>query len=219
MCVGTKSWLISLFLLLAFVRPSASQEQDPQVLLSQTIEILRERVLRDEELIAKDAHHAIEIVDTLLSPHVDMRLSSRLVLGSHWDAATVPQREAFVDGLTRLLLRVFATHISGLSSAEVTYSPTEYRGEENTRAVVRTQVTRPGFSEVPVDYRFYQSTDGWKVYDVSIFGISLIKTYHLTVEAELEEVGLDGVIERINAKSPLPDAAALSDQDPVQPPG
>jgi phospholipid transport system substrate-binding protein len=204
-------------LLVALVQPSASQAQDPQVLLSTTIETLRERVLRDEELIAKDPRHASELVNTLVSPHVDMRLSSRLVLGSHWDAATDTQRDAFVDSLTRMLLRVFAIHVSGFSNAEVTYSPTEYRGEENTRAVVRTQVTRPGFAEVPVDYRFYQSTDGWKVYDVGVFGISLIKTYRATIEAELKEVGLDGVIDRINAKNPLPDAATLSAQDPHHP--
>ncbi|MFT4580831.1 MAG: phospholipid transport system substrate-binding protein [Gammaproteobacteria bacterium] len=217
MRVCTKSWVVAVFLLLALVQPSASQDPDPQVLLATTIGSLRERVLRDEELIAKDARHAVELVDTLVSPHVDMRLSGRLVLGRHWDGATDLQRDAFVDGLTRLLLRVFAVHISNFGSAEITYSPTEYRGKENSRAIVRTQVSRPGFSEVTVDYRFYQSANGWKVYDVGIFGISLIKTYHLTIEAELKQVGLDGVIDRINAKSPLPNAAALSDQDPIHP--
>jgi len=191
-------------------QPLAAEMQDPRDLLNSTIEALREHVLSDQVLIASDPGHAMLLVEKHVSPHVDMRLASRLVLGKHWNGATATQRDGFVDSLRRMLLRIFAVHIRDFSSAEVRYSPTEYKGQDNRRAVVRTQVIREGLPEVTVDYRFYRADEQWKVYDIGIFGISLIKTYHLTLKADLKALGIDAVIEQINAKTLSPNAAAVS---------
>ena len=194
--------------LLVIVLAQASEVSDPRDLVDTTIETLREQVIRDQALIESDPEYAMQLVEGILSPHVDIRLTSRLVLGRHWKEASVQQRDAFVDGLRRLLLRVIALHISDYHEAEVAYSPTIFKGENDQRAVVRTEVSRSGVPPVSVDYRLYRSADGWKVYDVSILGISLVKTYHITIEYDLKKYGLDGVIRQINAKSPLTKADA-----------
>jgi phospholipid transport system substrate-binding protein len=136
-------------------------------------------------------------------PHLDMHLASRLVLGRHWQDASAVQRDAFVDGLRRLLIRIFAAHIGDYHDAEVEYFPTIFNGDRHQRATVRTRVSRGGSPEVSVDYRLYLTDNGWKVYDVAIFGVSLVKTYHITIDSDVEKLGLDGVIEQINAKVPL----------------
>ncbi len=188
----------------------AAEISDPRVLVDATIETLRENVHRDQALIEGDPEYAMQLVEGILSPFVDLRLTGRLVLGAHWKEATAAQREAFVDGLRRLLLRVFALHVSDYQEAEVAYSPTVFKGKNQQRAVVRTEVTREGVPPVAVDYRLYRSIDGWKVYDVSIFGVSLLKTYHITIQYDLKKHGLDGVIEQINAKVPLTKADSFS---------
>ena len=71
------------------------------------------------------------------------------------------------------------------------------------RAKVRTQVSRAGSPAVPVDYRLHRVDGVWKVYDVAIFGVSIVRTYHATIDADIRERGLDSVIEQINAMSPL----------------
>lgn len=189
---------------------SVASQVDPSELLATTIETLRARVIDDYERVSGDPHYAMSLVEQLIAPHVDMRLASRLVLGKHWNDASDPQRDAFVAGLTKMLLRVFAGRVQDFSAADVTYMPTEFVGSDNKRAVVRTMVSRPGLAEVAVDYRFYDSPKGWKVYDVGVFGVSLIKTYHVTIDNQLKELGLDRVIDDINSRSPLPDAAAAS---------
>jgi ABC-type transporter MlaC component len=60
----------------------------------------------------------------------------------------------------------------------------------------------------------YHATDGWKVYDVSVVGISLVKTYHITIAGELKQHGIDSVIAQINAKSPLRKAGPGAFPDP-----
>jgi phospholipid transport system substrate-binding protein len=196
-------------LLIMCVSAPAVGAPDPRVIVDTTIETLREHVIRDQARIEDDPEYAMALIEDLVSPHVDLRLASRLVLGSHWNDATPAQRNAFVDGLQRLLLRVFALHISDYRDAQVDYSPTVYKGDKNQRAVVRTAVSRNGVPPVRVDYRLYRGSDGWKVYDVSVVGISLVKTYRLTIEYDLQKYGLDRVIEQINAKMPLHEVGRL----------
>jgi len=189
------------------VAAPAGPLEDPQQLVDATIEQLRAEVTRDSQLIDADPVYAMDLVESAIAPHIDVRLTSRLVLGRHWRDAKPAQRDRFVDGLRRLLLRLIATHINDYRDALVAYSPTVFKGEHNKRATVRTQVSKAGTPPVSVDYRLYLTKAGWKVYDVAIYGISVVKTYHLTLDADIRKLGLDGVIDEINAKFPLPEAA------------
>jgi phospholipid transport system substrate-binding protein len=191
--------------LFALVHPVAAEVADPRDLLETTIETLRRNVIRDQMQITRDPNHVIKIVESVVLPHVGMRLASQLVLDVHWKEATPVQQDAFVDGLQHLLMRMFVGHVS---NANVAYLPTEYRGNSADRAIVRTQVSREGVPKVAVNYRFHHSERSWKFYDIEIFGISLVKNYHMTLKGELCEHGLDGVIERINSGNPVPNGTA-----------
>jgi phospholipid transport system substrate-binding protein len=63
--------------------------------------------------------------------------------------------------------------------------------------VVRTQVRRDNGTQVPVNYSLRKNDQGWMAYDVSIEGISYIKSYRTDFDAEIAQKGLDAVIERI----------------------
>lgn len=182
---------------------SSADVPDPRVLVDTTIETLRAQVNEEQARIKHDPVYAMDVVADAIEPHMDVKLAGRLVLGRHWLGASEAQRAGFVDGLRRLLLRVFALHISDYTDAEVTYSPTVFSGKAGQRAQVRTQVARPGSPAVPVDYRLHRVGGAWKVYDVAIFGVSIVRTYHLTIDADVRARGLDGVIEQINTMSPL----------------
>ena len=202
-------WVIVPCIALAVGAASASATQDPRDLVDTTIETLRENVQRDAALLDTDPAHALSLVERVVAPHIDIRLASRLVLGRHWVAATDLQRDAFVDGLRGLLMRIFAIHLRDYSTAEVAFAPTVLHGDDKRRAVVRTEVTRAGIPPMNVDYRLYHTDGRWLIYDVSIFGISVVKTYRLTIDGELERHGIDGVIQQINALLPMNDALSL----------
>lgn len=87
-------------------------------------------------------------------------------------------------------------------------------GQDKLRAIVRTEVSRDGIPPVRVDYRLHHSNGAWKIYDVSVLGISLVKTYHVTIDGELQRHGLDGVIQQINALRPFNDAAGVRLAEP-----
>jgi len=47
----------------------------------------------------------------------------------------------------------------------------------NTKARVKTKIIRENNIEIPVDYSVRRKSDGWRIYDVNIEGVSLVKNY------------------------------------------
>ncbi|MBT8447965.1 MAG: ABC transporter substrate-binding protein [Gammaproteobacteria bacterium] len=184
--------------------PAAAEASDPQVLVRETVATLRDAVEADLRLVGEDPFAAMDLLEQVLSPHVDLPLISRLILGRRWKAATPAQQDAFIDAMHRMLLRMFALHIKDYHDVSVDYLPTEYRGDNGQRAIVRTRVASPGRPTASVDYRMTRDGATWKVYDVSLFGVSIVRTYHQMVKSVVAKQGIDGLIADMNAMAPLP---------------
>ncbi len=63
--------------------------------------------------------------------------------------------------------------------------------------MVRSELIRAGAQPVPVDYRMYRADGRWRVYDVSIDGVSFASTYRSSFDAEVRQGGIDGLITRL----------------------
>jgi phospholipid transport system substrate-binding protein len=71
----------------------------------------------------------------------------------------------------------------------------------DTDALVRTEVQQPGNKPVPIDYNLEKLESGWKVYDVTVAGISLITNYREQFAQEVRNGGIDGLIQSLAAKN------------------
>ncbi len=68
-------------------------------------------------------------------------------------------------------------------------------------ASVRTEVRRSNGTRVPVNYSLRKTEAGWKVWDVVIEGISYVKSFREDFGAEIDQKGLDAVIQRLQAQN------------------
>jgi phospholipid transport system substrate-binding protein len=66
---------------------------------------------------------------------------------------------------------------------------------------VRTQVTLDDGETVPVNYGLVERNGEWKVYDVTIEGISYVRNFRSELDAEISKDGLDAVITRLESES------------------
>ncbi len=62
---------------------------------------------------------------------------------------------------------------------------------------MRTEVKRSNGTRVPVNYSLRKTPEGWKAWDVVIEGISYVKSFRNDFGAEIDQRGLDAVIERM----------------------
>ena len=144
----------------------------------------------------KDLGKVYALVDRVLLPHFDTRYAAQQVLAKHWRTATPEQRDRFIKAFYQSLLRNYGTALLEFNADRMTILP--FAGDLSSgRAVIRTQVKRDNGTQVPVYYSVRKTEQGWMAYDVSIEGISYIKSYRTDFGAEIEQKGLDAVIDRI----------------------
>jgi phospholipid transport system substrate-binding protein len=187
--------LCGLALCAAAAAPAAEADEPSQIIQNAANEMLKDLDAHRAEY-RKDPDKVYALVDRVLLPHFDTQYAAQQVLAKHWRTATPAQRERFINSFYRSLLRNYGTALLDFTADRLIIMP--FKGDISTgRAVVRTQVRRDNGAQVPVNYSLRKSDKGWMAYDVSIEGISYIKSYRTDFDAEIDQKGLDAVIERI----------------------
>jgi phospholipid transport system substrate-binding protein len=69
---------------------------------------------------------------------------------------------------------------------------------------VRYQFSRSGGKPVLVAYEMRKTGAGWKIYDISVEGMSLVLTYRTEFDGILKQEGIDGLIKRLAQKNAPP---------------
>jgi len=187
--------LCGLALCAAAVAPADEADEPSQIIQNVANEMLNELDAHRVEY-RKDPTKVYALVDRVLLPHFDTQYAAQQVLAKHWRTATPAQRERFVNSFYHSLLKTYGTALLDFTADRLTILP--FKGDISTgRAVIRTQVRRDNGTQVPVNYSLRKNDQGWMAYDVSIEGISYIKSYRTDFDAEIAQNGLDAVIERI----------------------
>lgn len=171
---------------------------DPAAMVDSKIdEILSELEARQDEMEG-DPEASYEFIEELLLPVFDVPYATRLVMGRHGRDASPSQRREFGQAFYRFLVRSYADALVEYdpSSFNVEVHPVE--GEPDPRRTrVRTEIIRESAENIPVDYTLRYTDDGWKVYDVTVEGVSYITNYRNSFDSEIRQRGLDAVIERL----------------------
>jgi len=190
-----------LALVLALLVPGAAATADtaPQELVRETTERVLAELDTQQGRLQSDPQFVFELVDEIVLPHFDFERMARLVLGRHWRDATEEQRGRFVAEFRRLLVRTYATALRDYSGQEVRFRPFRPDASDPDEATVRTEVSPPGGAPgIPINYRLRRGEDGaWKVYDISIEGISLVTNYRGSYARTVQTEGLEVLIEQL----------------------
>ncbi|HEV2322026.1 MAG TPA: ABC transporter substrate-binding protein, partial [Gammaproteobacteria bacterium] len=152
--------------------------------------------------LEKNPQELYDLVGKILLPHFDFGMASRLVLGQAWRNATDAQRKAFQDAFYKYLVHSYADALlkGNYSDNNVQVSPWQ-QGTDPSQARVRTKVTRENGPPVEVDYVMSDKTGSWKAFDVTIEGISYVLNYRNQFGPEIQQKGLDELIQRLNSES------------------
>ena len=196
---------------LLMCQAAVGQPPDPQLQIQEASNRLRTVLQQDGELLMQDPGYVYRVADEVLLPNIDMERMSSLVLGRHWRTASSHQKQAFSAEFTRLLVRSYSAVIKESGKWEVRFPPSRLQ-PDGKRAVVQSEVIRPGAQPVKIDYYMHLNEDRWLAYDVKIEGISLVTNYRSSFARVIRQKGIDGLVAALQAKN---DAAAPKPGDRV----
>ena len=126
----------------------------------------------------------------------------RSCLGHHWSKLSRDQQSEFIELFKIFLERTYLDRI------EPSYSQLDridYQGErilEDKFASVKTVVMTKQKVDHPVEYRLEKAASGtWRVYDIIIEGVSLVKNYRTQFDEIIGKSSYEGLINDLKAKT------------------
>ena len=168
----------------------------PQELVENSAKRMLQELDANRSMYKNDSAKLDALVANVLLPNFDTEYSARLVLGQTWRTATPEQRKRFVDAFYHSLLRNYGSALVDFSADRFVILP--YKGDPNdTMATVRTEVKRSTGDKVPVNFSLRKVDGVWKAWDVVIEGISYVKSFRTDFGSEIQQKGLDEVINRL----------------------
>jgi len=184
-----------------------SIEPPDQVLKATTLNMLRS-INADRKALSQSPDKLKALVEQIILPHIDFISASKLVMGKYWRRADKAQKIKFIRQFRTVLLGFYSAaiyeYVSGKDKALAEdlfhYFPLNLKTEDES-ATVRAELKSDSGKNVPIHYRVHLTKKGWKIYDVSVEGVSIITTYKNNFATELKGKGIDGLIASLEEKN------------------
>lgn len=175
--------------------------------LPQNDPVLMLRSIADQMIAALKAHKATlkdhpsfvySLANNIVVPHADLNETSKRVLPPKvWVEASNPERAEFKKEFTTLLIRTYASALATYKDQEVKFYP--IRGGYANRATVEvnSDIVSNDNPAISVSYRLIRVGNQWRLFDMSVEGVSLIESFRSQFSDIVEGGNLRELLERM----------------------
>jgi len=196
----TTRMLLALTLSVAALSARADVKAPDQLIRETAAEVIA-AVKADKDLRGGNQKKLLALVEAKILPHFDFEKMTRLAVGRPWRTATAEQRDALVTQFRTLLVRTYTAAFSRYENQAVDVKAPLKSDDSDNEVTVDTSITKPGSPAIAVNYEMERKPDGWKVFDLTIEGASLIASYRGTFQEQVQQGGIDGLIKFLSDKN------------------
>ena len=177
----------------------------PDALVKRLSADLLDTIKRDAELRNGNLARISQVVDTTVMPHVNFRRMTSAAVGPQWRQATPEQRDRLQQEFKLMLIRTYAGALKQVSDQRVVIKPLRAAADDKD-VLVRTEVYGKG-EPVQLDFRLENADgQGWKIYNLNVLGVWMVETYRTQFAQELNQGGIDGLINALSSRTIAADA-------------
>jgi phospholipid transport system substrate-binding protein len=176
----------------------AADQAPDELVMAAAQEVMQ--IIKADKGVVADKNKLYQLVDAKVLPHFDFNRMTQLAMGRNWKTASDAQKETLVKEFRQLLVRTYSTSLSQFKNQTIDFKPTKV-ADADTETTVKTLVNQPGGSPVPIDYSMQKSAAGWKVYDVTVEGVSLVTNYRGEFNEQIRNGGVDGLVKTLAEKN------------------
>ena len=195
-------FLTMLLAILTFssVNASGLNQSDPVSLLQYIADNMVAQLKSNKATLKSKPQIVYKLAYRYVVPYADLPEMSRRVLPpSVWNSATPAERMQFQKEFTTLLIRTYASALTSYQDQVVQFSP--IRGEyQNQKTVeVRSQIISSSASPINVTYRLIHVGSVWRLYDMSVEGVSLIESFRSQFADILSQGNMQQLLARLSS--------------------
>jgi len=183
-----KNLLVPVIGLLIFYQSAlADDKSEVEKLLKKNLDAVF-TVLQQKDLDPQEKNE--DIVD-IVTPMFDFELMARLSLGKkHWPELSQEKKERFTELFIKRLKASYLINFTLYTDEKLFYEPT---------VKVKKKIHAPTYlvskdKKISILYKFYKAEKNWKIYDLEIQGVSIIRSYRSQFSGILENGTVDDLL-------------------------
>ena len=190
-------YIITFFL---FFSSTAHAYEAPDVFLKNSVVEVSTFITQNREILDNNEEFLRNKVDQLIIPKLDIELMSKIVLGKkNWVSMSVPQRKRFQLAFRGLMVRTYMKSLTAFDGEKIEFLPYVAGKRKDVAKVESNYLLSEG--EIAVNYRLkLNDNQKWKVFDISIDCISLLKNYRTDFKLHVKKDGILSLIANLENK-------------------
>lgn len=187
--------LAAMLMTLGAVNAYAEDMPEPQALVKKASDDMLMALAENEAELEANPSKIYSLVEEILIPNFDFARMAKLALGKNWNFINECQQTNFIEEFRVLLVRTYSTAMLEYSDEEIRFLP--FRDDLRKKRVdVPMEVVQSGGPSIPMTLSLYlNAAEEWKVYDVKIEGISLVTNYRSSFSRDINNGGIEKLIE------------------------
>ena len=191
-----REWMMKLFLyavfslLLLSQAVAADDKSAAQEFLKSNIDAVF-AVLQNKDLSQPDRKS--EVVE-IVKPMFDFKLMAKLSLGrKHWPGLSREQRARFTELFVERLRRSYLNKLTSYTDEKIIYeSPVAVKKKVHVPTLLISKDKK-----ISMLYKLYQTNGTWKIYDLEIQSVSIIRSYRAQFNEILQKGTFDDLLQKM----------------------
>ena len=188
------TWALLVALLSAWTAMAGAPTDQLQPAVEQVIRILDDPTLKGQGR-GPERQRALRAAAEEIFDWTEM---SRRALGRHWADRTSTEQREFTELFRALIERAYGDRIDQYSGEKVRFAGDTMDGDQ---ATVRTKVLTKSGQETSVDYRLLRTGDRWRVYDVTVEGVSLVGNYRTQFNEVIRTSSYEELVKKLKSRA------------------
>ena len=135
----------------------------------------------------------------LVPARFDFSEMTKRSLGQHWNSLNRGEQKQFVDAFTQWQLISYGRIVRSSGGHEVQFTRELQDGKDVS---VETKVVRRYSDDLPIDYWLYNVNGQWKVYNMVIDHVDIVKNVRAQFERVIAKSSLQELLERVKDQNP-----------------
>ncbi|MGI9227949.1 MAG: MlaC/ttg2D family ABC transporter substrate-binding protein [Gammaproteobacteria bacterium] len=190
--------IVSAIILLLTTSIQAIDQRTPEQIVEETSSQVLRVLNDDNDRLKEDPSLINDLINETVIPIIDLNSMGKLILGKYWKTASEEQRTKFITEFKDMLIRTYAKSLVDYGHAKVKVLSNRGKKEGKYRTVQTELDIGSGKTPLQVAYVFRNNKEKeWKVFDLAVDGLSLIKNFRTSFGQEIKETSLDALIERL----------------------
>lgn len=186
----------------------ASGIADPQLFLQNKTQIVLSEL---KDIPENQTSEVYNLIDKEIVPIVDIEYMSRWVAGRKaWSQASAEQKAKFQEVFQKLMIKTYSSTLMIFKDRDMQYSrPPRVDYQKAKNIPIYCEIKQPNKESIQVIYQLRLVNKDWKIFDVLVEGVSMLKGLQAQYEQTIAQKGLSGGIEAMEAKLLNPDPVKI----------